>query len=118
MCIAMDLVNNEATLYLNGENQDERKILKQNYKSWIDKVPELYNGYFLEFARYTWDSSFTFATWVDFNAWNEKLPGYQMAKFSNCKDVAHRKSSWVNGNSKWNITGSVIKQVCKFTDIL
>ena len=46
ICISLDLVNNDASLYLNGENQDANKKIFQKNQSWREKVPELSKGSF------------------------------------------------------------------------
>ena len=106
------MINNKASLYLNGEDQKSRYILKQNYSvSWMEKVPELHNGYMLEYGRYTWDKSLIFGTWVDFNMWDSLLSDDKMERYSSCREIVKRQGSLVEGNTPWDIRGEIIKQV-------
>ena len=110
--MSIDLVNTDASLYLNGESQDDRKRIQQKYdKIWKEMIPELQNGYMFELGRYMWDQTFIFGTWLDINIWDEVLTSDKLASYSNCKDIAARRGSFVNQNSVWNITGEIIKQV-------
>ena len=117
VCISLDLVNNIATLYVNGKNQDDHKVLIQKYDSWIEKVPELHNGYILDLGRYYWDKSFVYITYLDVNAWDKTLSPTELAEYSNCKVITPRQGSLVDESTEWNITGNEIQQV-KYIDTL
>ena len=112
-CLSMDLVENKASLFLNGQSQNHRMQVQQKYDSWMEKVPELHNGYFYEISRFTWDQSFTYGKWVDINVWDGVMADDQLADYSNCREAVARRGNVVNRDTVWNITGLIIKQVSR-----
>ena len=81
------------------------------YDSWMEKVPELHDGYHFEISRFVWDQSPTYGTWADLNVWDSYLEDDDLAAYSDCKNVVRRRGNVINEDMVWDITGSIIKQV-------